>query len=276
MFKKEKRRNKERAALEANQARAQEIAARPEEPNPFAPTIDIYLRPADDKDAADLAVIYNHYILKSNIPEDQEKIGTEDALWLIQNARETKLPFIVAVKGREPSFSDAQGRPGASKKAMLPVVEQVVGFAYPERFNYGITAKSTGRSRCTLNLQLYVHPEYTRKGVGRNLLDRLIHCLTSAYAYKNGAPWINPNNDSIQEANGGGMYHQVQFQVPVEKLNDPDIEWVSKFLRKFWFKKEATLPSVGRSTIQGHFVKFLDLVILQSEIKNELEFESHD
>jgi hypothetical protein len=101
----------------ASAARHAEIASKEDEANPFSPTTDIYLRPAMDKDANSVAMIYNHYVSKCNVTEDQATILDSDASFLITNARTEKLPFIVAVKGREPPQTDAQGRPGAGNKA---------------------------------------------------------------------------------------------------------------------------------------------------------------
>lgn len=266
--------------IEASNRRFAEIAALPEEPNQFAPAIDMYLRPAEEKDVADIAAIYNHYIVSSIIPEDQQKVTPEDMLEVLKITKMDKLPFIVAVKGRAPTFNDAQGRPGSSKKAIMPAVESAIGFSFSERFNYGFAGKWNGRSRATANLQLYVHPDYTRKGVGRNLLDRLIHCITPSYAYRNGCSWINATDNRVNESSGGGLFHQVLFQVPVEPKDDPTIDWLSKFLFKFYFKENdpkdrKRLKAVCRSPTTGNGAHFLDLAIFQYETLQDGEFDGY-
>ncbi|PVH86986.1 hypothetical protein DL98DRAFT_510431 [Cadophora sp. DSE1049] len=242
----------------------------------------MYMRPAEEKDAANIVDIYNWYISNSTIPEDQEPITEEDGKWLINQAKDDKLPFLVAIKGRQPTDVDAQGR--CSPKIMLPACEQVIGFCFPERFNYGYAGR-VARSRATVNLQLYVHNEYTRKGVGRNLLDRLIHCLNPGYAYKNAAAWINPSNHKLYETEGAGLFHQLLFQIPVEHKNDPNIAWLTKFLLKFLFKENVfregdkehpkRLTSVCRSTTKGRMAHFLDLAIFHYEARQEGEFDPY-
>lgn len=111
-----------RRMIELHRLRHVDLANMPEEPNPFAPEIDIYLRPVEFKDAANLAVIYNHYVMNSTIPEDQEKITAENMSEIIRVIKQEKLPFIVAVKGRMPTPNDAQGRQG-SKKVIMPAIE---------------------------------------------------------------------------------------------------------------------------------------------------------
>ncbi|KAL2074749.1 hypothetical protein VTL71DRAFT_8528 [Oculimacula yallundae] len=281
----EKKQQQEKRALKASNMRFHEIAEQEPEKNPFAPAIDIYLRPAEEKDAADVVAIYNWYISNTDIPEDQTPIGIEDGKWLIKQAKDDKMPFLVAVKGRQPASVDAQGRPSPSNKIIMPVVESVIGFCFPERFNYGFSASWKGRSRATVTLQLYVHHEHTRKGVGRNLLDRLIHCLTPGYAYRNAASWINPSHDKLYETEGAGMFHQLLFQIPVEAKHDPNIEWLTKFLFKFLFKESTfkerdpthpkRLRSVARSSIKGRTAHFLNLAVFQYEARQEGEFDPY-
>ncbi|KAK0129677.1 hypothetical protein ONS96_000240 [Cadophora gregata f. sp. sojae] len=266
----------------ASKLRHREIAAKEDEPNPFSPTIGMYMRPAEEKDATDVVAIYNWYISNSNIPEDQEPITEEDGKWIIKQAKDDNLPFLVAIKGRQPSDVDAQGR--SSQKIMLPACEQVIGFCFPERFNYGFAGK-VARSRATVNLQLYVHNEYTRKGVGRNLLDRLIHILNPGYAYKNATAWINPSIDKLYETEGAGLFHQLLFQIPVEHKDDPNIAWLTKFLLKFLFKEKVfregdkehpkRLTLVCRSTTTGRMAHFLDLAIFHYEARQEGEFDPY-
>ncbi|PBP28862.1 hypothetical protein BUE80_DR000083, partial [Diplocarpon rosae] len=272
----EQRQKNERKKIELTNKHYAKIAALPMETNPFSPQIDVYLRPVENKDAAGVAIIYNHYILNTSIPEDQEKVTTEDVLEVIKITKSEHLPFIIAVKGRLPAPNDAQGRPGHSKKGIMPAVESVIGFSFSERYNYGFSGLARGRSRASATLQLYVHPGYTRKGVGRSLLDRLIHCITPAYAYKNACDWINPANDKVNEAGGGGLFHQVFFYFPVEQRHDPNIGPLSRFLMKFHIREhENRLKGACRSSIRGNQAHFLDIAIFQYETSHEGNFDGY-
>jgi L-amino acid N-acyltransferase YncA len=270
----ERKQRKAEGFKAANDARHRQIAMAVDEPNPFSPKVEMYVRPAQRKDAQDIRKIYNHYVVNSIIPEDQQPISLEDAELLVETAQREKLPFVVAVKGRVPPTHDAQGRNRAAK-IILPQAETVLGFAFAERFNYAFSGNTKGRSRGTVTIQLYVDSTSTRKGVGRNALDQLLHCMATAYTFKNACPWINPENDPVHEPNGCGLIHQMLMMVPVLKKEDPDFPWLSKFLyNKFWFKEENRLKSVARSSILHGTGRMLDIAILQCELLHEGEFDA--
>ena len=229
----------------------------------------MYLRPGIDKDVNGIVSIYNYWAINCIIPEDQEHIQVSDMLVFMQYLKNQKLPFIVAIKGRAPLLQDAQGRRGTSQKANLPKAETIIGTCFAERYSQGIGGTHLGRSRGTVCLQLYVHPEYTRKGVGRNLLDRMVHCLTPARAFRNAHEWLNPDNDKIHEAGGSGLWHQMLFQVPVKKKEDPDFGWIAQFLyQRFMFKEEGRMKSVARSRNYGFDTEWLDLVMCESPLSS--------
>lgn len=253
--------NAELAAQEA------EIAAYEPMPNQFAPKIDIYLRPATPSDAIEVAKIYNHYICNTHIPEDQSPIGKEDAEFMIKNAKEDGLPFIVAIKGKAPVFHDVQGRPVKNKKGSLPACEVVVGFIFAEALNYNVKGNRKGRSRTTANLQVYVAPDTTRKGVGRNLLDHMLHSLKATHSFENACDWLNVDNDKIYtEENTRPNFHQLMFQLPILQKGDPYLEGVSRFLsNNNLFREQARLSSVGRTSPNYGSPKWLDLVYFQTQ-----------
>jgi GNAT superfamily N-acetyltransferase len=122
-------------------------------------------------------------VKNSNIPEDQAEILEDDMGAVIGLCKQEKLPFIVAIKGNAPSFTP-QSRYAPSAKPAMPQFEVVVGFGFGQTYSYGLGLSGIreGRSRATAELQFYVHPEYTRKGVGRSLLDRLIQVMSPSYA----------------------------------------------------------------------------------------------
>jgi L-amino acid N-acyltransferase YncA len=255
----------------ANEQRRREIEEKEDESNPFSPSIDMYLRPALEKDASSIATIYNYYINNSIIPEDQEVIQESDVLYLITSAKDMKLPFVVAVRGREPPTADAQGRP--APKTIMPQFESIIGFAFTEIFNFGFSGSRNGRSRATANLQLYVHIDWTHKGVGRNLLDRLIHSMNPAYAFMGTASWINPENNKTYDSKNLVKWHQMFFQFPVDGKNDQTFYRVREFLAKFFFTDVARLRSGVRKSIHPGPAKFVDLVIFQAEATNAEDFD---
>lgn len=119
-------------------------------------------------------------IKNSIIPEDQDEIQQADIEAQIRILKEEKLPFVVAIKGKAPILTP-QGHYGKSSKPLLPQFETIVGYGFAQTYNYGIRGRRDGRSRATAELQFFVHRDYTRKGIGRSLLDRLIQSLSHSY-----------------------------------------------------------------------------------------------
>lgn len=119
----------------------------------------------------------------SNAPEDQVEVGDADIGAVIGLCMQEKLPFIVAIKGNAPTFA-SQTRYSPAAKPPMPQFEVIIGFGFGQTYSYGLglSAIREGRSRATAELQFYVHPEFTRKGVGRSLLDRLIQSMSPSYA----------------------------------------------------------------------------------------------
>ncbi|APA10626.1 hypothetical protein SS1G_12541 [Sclerotinia sclerotiorum 1980 UF-70] len=263
----EKAREAREYAIMADNARHEEIMAQEPEPNPYAPKIEIYLRPATEADAKQILQIYNHYIIESYIPEDQEPLTESDILYLIQVTKKEKLPLVVAVKGRIPAQS---ANPKVRTK--VPQYENIIGFGYTEMRGCGIAGKSNGRSRYTHNLHFYTHPDYTRKGVGSCVLDRLLLVSSRAYSSHDGYDWLNHDNDPAYGHGCGARCHQLLIEVPVLRKDDPNYKWVKSFLRKFWFLEEFRLSCVGRSSVLHRAGEWLDVVHFQKELEHEAEF----
>ncbi|KAF7948841.1 hypothetical protein EAE96_008024 [Botrytis aclada] len=259
------RKAQEQSVLATNAHYEQQMAEDPE-PNPSAPKIEIYLRPATEADAKHILEIYNHYIRESYIPEDQEPVAEKDILFLIQVTKKEKLPFVVAVKGCVPAKSA-----NPKVKTKLPQYENIVGFGYTEIRGCGLTGRSTGRSRFTHNLHFYVHPEYTRKGIGGCVLDRLLLVSSRAWSSHGGYNWLNPDNDPTYGHGCGARCHQMIIELPVKK-DDLNCEWMKKFLRNFWFLDEIRLLSVGRTSVLKSPVEWLDVVHFQKELEHSGEF----
>lgn len=238
------------------------------EPNPAIPKIEIYLRPATEADAKEILKIYNHYIIESYIPEDQEPLTESDIEFLIQVTKKEKLPFVVAVKGRVPAQST-----NPKIKTKIPQYENIISFGYTEIRGCGIAGKCNGRGRYTHNLHLYVDPAYTRKGVGSCVLDRLLIVSSRAWCGQDGHDWLNFNNDPVYGHGTGARCHQLLIEVPVlRNEDDPNYEWIKSFLRKFWFFTETRIKAVGRSSVLEHAGKWLDIVYFQKETELEAEF----
>lgn len=184
--------------------------------------------------------------------------------------KEHKYPFIVAVKGRIPSQGNQAG--AARKKVIPPQNEIIVGFAFAQAFCYGVSGKETGRSRTTADLQLYVHNCYTRKGVGRCLLDRLVQCLSWAYGAKDGYDWMASSDEEVYKRGGSRYLHQLMIQLPIKVKDDPNVQWIAAFLKKYWFMDEGKLQRTGRMAAHSNDSEFLDVVLFCYESMAASEF----
>ncbi|TQS37923.1 hypothetical protein Golomagni_01583 [Golovinomyces magnicellulatus] len=272
--KNEKRSAKKKPSGRREQTNSPRIVHVLPETSPFSPKIEMYLRPVIIEDSEQIAQIYNKHIAQGNITEDQEDISTGDAMRLIEKNKKEKLPFIVAVAGKVPKKLNAHAEKNRKRYDTIPRSEKIIGFAFNERYRYGFSGSVEGRSRYTTNLQLFVDYEYQGKGVGRNLLDRLIHTLSTAYGYKKTCEFVNPECDKVYECEGSGMWHQIQFQVPVLKQDDPDFDRIKKFLfSHFLIKEICRMKSTGRTNFKNGPAKWMDTVIFQFETSQEGNFD---
>lgn len=253
-----------------------EIEQREPEIDPFDPKIPCYFRPATQQDVNQIAGIYNYYVENENVTEDQKPLSDEDIKKLLAYCKKEKLPIIVGVKGGDPeevqSFHVRESQP---KRFVMPKGEVVIGFAFAEVWNYGISGTRHGRSRNTVNFQFYVDHEYMRKGIGRNLLDHIFYIMHRGATWRNRTTFINPNNNPTYGQGGGGHWHQFLVQYPVLRKDDPTYEWFKKFLQNsFWFEEEARLRAVARtSTHQGKIAQWMDVIIFQVAAHSNIEFD---
>lgn len=234
--------------------------------NLYRPLIDIYLRPATSKDVPGMTVVYNRYAEEGISTEDQEPVAESVIRGILPSFEQENAPVVVAIKGRLPEPIMQRGK----EVIILPQFEQVIGFVSLNRHDYTFGCGHMGRSRYTSDLNIYVHPEYTRKGVGRSLMDRIFQCASSTYSAKDGYDWYNPNEHPVYKNGGGRQCHQIIAEYATFK-GDPNFEWTQKFLEKFSFRKVGTIDSAGRSAPYARELKWLDVVIFQARASRAIE-----
>lgn len=214
----------------------------------------LYLRLAYKKDIVQIMEIFNHYVLNSDLPEDQNEVPISHFEQLYLDSQKSELPFIVAIESHPP------------KKSEYKNPENIVGFAFAENWSVGISKTSNGRSRYTGKVSLYVHPEHTRKTIGFNLMDRLLEVMTRGYTSQLLYPFVAPRK-APYIAGGGGKkrYHQLMIEMPYrESKNDTHNSVVNWLQNKFRFIKVADLKGVARSkSRKGEAPEFMNVAILQ-------------
>lgn len=172
-------------------------------PQPAAIDGTVTIRAAAERDLDAIREIYNHWVLNSVATFDMAEQPAKERLdWFSHHASE-KLPVLVAeVKGR------------------------VVGWG----------SLSYYHSRCaykqTVEPSVYVHPDFTRVGIGKTLVESLLIA-----AKENG-------------------YHTVVALICSENINS------IRLFGDFGFKEIGTLKEVGRK-----FDRWLDVTLMQKALR---------
>lgn len=258
----------------------------PDEPDPNAPTVELYIRPAHEADATGISQIYNWYVQHTIVPEDQKVVDEEAIRNKISEAKGNRTPIIVAIQGKAPeghlrkpmsTFGRRSTQANTGAKASHPAVtEFVLGFGFVDGFSGLTGVLNQGRSRFTGQLHFYVRQQQLRQGIGRCLLDRLLTATAPSHLNKGGYVFSNPSNDQVYEGLGGNgphRFHQLIVQRPIERSQDPDYDWLKMWLEKsFFFEETGRLKSVGRSSVGTSTIsRFLDIVQFQFDASNEAE-----
>ena len=199
------------------------------------PRMNVYLRPARDEDVSQLTNIYNHYATETVHTADLTTVQASDMQLRLVDAANEKLPFLVAVKKNIK-------RRGASGG------EVVVGWASATDC---IGSKSS--ERFTVDLDVFVHPEHRRKGVGRCLLDRLIQSTDRGHNCN-----VNYQFDCAQEHRhrymAGGARDLITLKLVVRSFEkaargnarEVDLPWIKAWLEKEWgFEQQGLIKKSG-------------------------------
>jgi L-amino acid N-acyltransferase YncA len=154
--------------------------------SPSSPVANIYLRPAEGKDAQGLEEIINWYAKHSSRSPNtniKTNIDSEQVLQRIRGCREAQLPFIVAVDRHRSS----------SKRP-----ENILGYALAKEF-----ANDAYSCHYTAELELFVKDGETNQGIGKCLLDRLLQACDPSHDSKGGYQFHASTNDRSAYYPGG-------------------------------------------------------------------------
>ncbi|KAF2200183.1 hypothetical protein GQ43DRAFT_472957 [Delitschia confertaspora ATCC 74209] len=209
------------------------------------PTANIYLRPAYAADVKQITDLYNLYV-KNSIKTAEFKELTPVAMGnRLADVVSNGLPWIVAIQ-RGGSGKDKQTRQGN-----YAVTEKVVGFADLEHHCH-----PGSMYRHTTELELYVHPDYLRQGVGKCLLDRMLALADTRYIARGGPQWIV--RDDYLESGCQYIVKVINVHVVHEHLEEEEINWITSFLKQFKFRKAGHLKNMGYK-----YGKITDVTIYQ-------------
>jgi GNAT superfamily N-acetyltransferase len=138
------------------------------------------------------------------------------------------LPWIVAVmKGNH------------SKNQHYKFVnEEIVGFANMDDY-----CDQGSMYRYTMEMEMYVHPEYLRQGIGKCLLDRMLELVDNGYRSRGGYEWIC--NGAYLKSGPTRVIKTVNLHFLHEHGVASEVSWVAAFLKSFDFRKCGHLYNMG-------------------------------
>jgi L-amino acid N-acyltransferase YncA len=216
-----------------------------------APKVNIYLRPATRTDTEQLTELYNWYVLNSPRTTDIEPIQGWDMRGRLDDCWSAKLPFIVAVSREHKSLRRLKGS------------ERIVGFASATDFS-----QSNLTERISAELEVYVHPDWLHKGIGRSLTDKLLdstdrgHLRTSTVTFT-----CDPDVRHLYSAGGGRDLNVLIFIIRHFKNPKPgtgeDINTLKQWLiREFDFEESGCIKGGA-----AKFKRLMNMTYMTKETK---------
>ncbi|KAF2492174.1 hypothetical protein BU16DRAFT_491596 [Lophium mytilinum] len=219
---------KRRHQLAESKAAAAMYADHPEPPdNSLHPKGNIFVRPAYPADMEQVRDIYNHYVMHTIQSPEYEPRTRTHMVNRITDITNNHLPYIVAI--------DRSHKGPNSGLRHLP--ERIVGFANADDYCH-----PGSMYRFTVEMELYVHPEYSHKGVGSCLLDKLLDLLDNGYRARGGYDWYAKPD---YRSDGQRVVKTVNVQVPYDHNNTYVIEWIKAWLKAFGFKAAGDMYRMG-------------------------------
>ncbi|KAK2867810.1 hypothetical protein FQN49_003451 [Arthroderma sp. PD_2] len=203
----------------------------PEEPVPYAPKLNMYIRPVEPKDIVALVEIYNWYTRNTTCRADIEEITYDEMRELIEELQGENYPFLVAA-GRHPKVWHAMNREP----------EMLYGFCSLSDFTGPISIQ-----RYTCEIELFVHPKRLRMGVGSCLLDKMIEICDPKYSPRGG--YIFDCAVHNRDVYTMGLAHPVMRLIAIIHHSDeeaPRYAWMQRWLSKeFNFQEQGFLRGIG-------------------------------
>jgi hypothetical protein len=87
---------------------------------------------------------------------------------------------------------------------------------------------------------------------------------------RGGYDWLNPAEDRVYQPGGVQRFHQAIIQYGIQHKNDPNLQWMSDWLSRYFFFETGKLEGVVRTSPGG--AKFADIVFFQKQVAPALEF----
>ncbi|KAL2858210.1 hypothetical protein BJX68DRAFT_262756 [Aspergillus pseudodeflectus] len=195
--------------------------------SPSSPVANIYLRPAEEKDAPGLEEIIDWYAKNSSRSPNtntRTNIDSEQVLQRIRGCREAQLPFIVAVDRHRSS----------SKRP-----ENILGYALAKEFDSDAYA-----CHYTAELELFVKDGETNQGIGKCLLDRLLQACDPSHDSKGGYQF-HASTDDRSAYYPGGRRRLARLVFTLSYVGNDSREIADHKRVKKWLEEHAGFEEQG-------------------------------
>ena len=158
------------------------------------------------------------------------------------------LPYLVAVSKSNQSRAD----PGY-------VSEKIAGF-----INLDDYCDQSSSYRYTFEMELFVHPGFVSKGLGKCLVDRLLEMVDTSYRARGGYEYVN--DDEYLKTGPSRIIKTVLLNVHHENGEDLDADWRGKFLSACKFVRVGRLPKAGYK-----YDKVVDVSIFAHQTNEDID-----
>ncbi|KAL1860879.1 hypothetical protein Plec18170_001393 [Paecilomyces lecythidis] len=211
-----------------------------EDPNPYVPKANIYLRPAENRDVSGLLELCNWYINNTALCADLETLTRAEMTQRIADCKNEKLPFIVAVE--------------RNNRHAFEHRERVLGYALATDYMGQTTA-----GRHTVELEVFVSHGSKRLGVARCLLDKLLQICDPTYVPHLGYFFDSDLDDRPgYECGGRRMLARLIFTYCFSEDDKSEYERVKEWLkREYNFHEQGLLKGVCVKFNKLHNVSYL-------------------
>ncbi|KAM5445001.1 hypothetical protein MferCBS31731_000458 [Microsporum ferrugineum] len=229
------RQEQERKDLEERERRRLAILPKPALESsklvPYAPKINMYIRPVEPKDITALVELFNWYVRNTLRRADLEEITYDEMREHIEELRTDRYPFLVAVERHPKAWH-----------AMNHEAEMLHGFCCISDFSGPLSTQ-----RFTCDIELFVHPKRFKLGVGSCLLDKMVEICDPKYRARGG--YTFDCAPQVQDVYTSGLSRPVmRLAAVIHHSNDEAAEysWVKKWLSKeFNFQEQGYLRGIG-------------------------------
>jgi len=226
---KEKELKADRKAMRAANKAHRETYVPP--PNLNVPKANIFIRPAHVGDLNQIKDIYTWYISNTVVAPEREVL--DRAAWQnrMQDVDDCKLPFLVAVT--------KNNRNNRNNRRYTNYREIIVGFGFADLF-----AGQFDAFKYAVEMQVFVHHQHKRVGIGKTLVDRLLTALDPQHMSRSGTEFFAENTLDYEQG-GRRIVGRILATIPYDPNDDKDFQWQKKWLAEWDFDLVATLPKIG-------------------------------